>query len=163
MTCLVPHVFAGPATFAVGPDAISIRQQQHQITFHALDTPGTGALALSRITPLLEASERASRFDWDGHGARAANADSIRHAARFLASLPSSHPTPDVGVDPDGDISFEWYASPELLFSISIAPGGELHYAGRFGKSRVRGKEAVASSASSSILRSYIKRVSESF
>jgi len=160
MTCLLPYVLTGSSTLGVGPDAVAIERQQQQFTAHALDTPGTGALALSRITAVVDAAARASRPDWDGYGARPANLDSVRYAGSFLTLLPANYATPEVGVDPDGDVSLEWYASPERLFSISVSPRGELHYAGRFGKSRVRGKEALATAASSRVLGPYIERVS---
>lgn len=159
MTCLVPQIFSGPSTPGVGPDAVMIETQQRRYTTQALDTPGTGALMTSRIQAVIAAVRSASSLDWDGQGAHPVNTDSARHAARFLALLPAHYPAPDVGVDPDGEVSIEWYASAERIFSVSVAPSGELHYAGRFGKSRVRGKEAVTTAASSSLLCSYIERV----
>jgi len=55
--------------------------------------------------------------------------------------LPSSIPNPEVGIDPDGKISFNWYNGPGNIFSISISGERELTYAGIFGLSKVHGVE----------------------
>lgn len=46
----------------------------------------------------------------------------------FLASLPPEVAQPDVSVDPDGEVSFDWAAGDDL-FSISLGPSGRLTYA----------------------------------
>lgn len=82
-----------------------------------------------------------SQKDWDGYGASPANPYSSSHAKRFLESFPTSFPFPEVDVDPDGEISFEWFQSSRHVFSISFGSRGELHYAGLFGDCKVRGVE----------------------
>jgi hypothetical protein len=42
--------------------------------------------------------------------------------------LPDGLPEPEVGVDPDGSVSFDWEG-----LSISLGPDGELRYAGIVG------------------------------
>ena len=50
-------------------------------------------------------------------------------------------PAPEVAIDPDGEVSFEWYHGPRRVFSISIGSSDELTYAGIYGSSKARGVE----------------------
>lgn len=58
---------------------------------------------------------------------------SLMHAKRFIDLLPPNWPTPEIGLDPDGEVSFEWYKTPDKLLAISVSREGDLHFAGRFG------------------------------
>lgn len=40
------------------------------------------------------------------------NIDSVNRARQFIKALPIAIPFPEIAVDPDGEISFEWYHSP---------------------------------------------------
>lgn len=157
MTCLMPDIIAAPGSFGVGPDAQRIEKSQREIVRHAFTSSG-GATFYSRVSAVFDAAESASEYDWDGYGARPAHPDAVTHAVRFFASLPRELPPPEVGVDPDGDIAFEWYSN-DRVFSISVSPLGELHYAGRFGKNTIRGKESLTAHAFSSVLQPHLARV----
>lgn len=80
--------------------------------------------------------------NWDYYGAAPVNPLSYFYARRFLESLPPRLIQPDVGVDPDGEISFEWSLGPRQIFSISVSPNGDLSYAGLFGRNTVHGTES---------------------
>jgi hypothetical protein len=79
--------------------------------------------------------------DWDGYGARALQSNSFVEAYHFLRLLPTNTPLPEVSLDPDGDIVFEWYRAPRQVFSISVGINGELVYAGLFGSNKANGTE----------------------
>jgi hypothetical protein len=79
--------------------------------------------------------------NWDGYGAEAVPKALYQGARQFCESLPPSIPDPEVGADPDGEISFDWFKGERDLFSVSVGLGGRLSYAGRFGESRVHGTE----------------------
>lgn len=79
--------------------------------------------------------------DWDGYGAMAADPRSYHRAKEFLNLLPDSIPTPEFSVDPDGEISFEWFYSKSRLISISVGNDGSLTYIGFLGKVRMKGVE----------------------
>lgn len=83
----------------------------------------------------------ASKEDWDGHGAVAADTKSYLLAKTFLSQLPNNMPTPEIAIDPDGEISFEWYISDRKLVVLSIGGNGEINYVGVIGKNRQKGKE----------------------
>jgi hypothetical protein len=82
------------------------------------------------------------RQGWDGYGAEAVRGDTIDVARRFLEALPPDLASPDVGPEPDGDITFEWYKSPRRTLSVSVHAAGDLHYAALLGPNDRYGTEA---------------------
>ena len=83
----------------------------------------------------------AGEANWDGYGGRPVSPLTVARAQTFLELLPAAVPAPSLTVDPDGEISFEWYRGPRLLLSVSVGDRNELAYAGLFGASRVFGTE----------------------
>lgn len=83
------------------------------------------------------------RDDWDGDGAAAVSAASFLTAKRFLDVLPAGLQRPDVSLDPDGEMVFEWSGGPQRVFSISFGAGGKLSYAGLFGPNKTHGVEYI--------------------
>lgn len=94
----------------------------------------------------------ASYEDWDCHGAKQAHPLSYYHARRFIAALPTTLPVPEFGVDPDGELSIEWYRAPRRVFSASVGRNGRLTYAGLFGRSESHGTEYSLDEIPDSIL-----------
>jgi len=92
---------------------------------------------------LLTAKEEYTQDNWDGYGAKAINFNSYNNARDFALSLPSNIPTPDVYVDPCGDIIFEWYEGKRKTFDIKIGENYELIFAGLYGSSTVYGVEYI--------------------
>jgi hypothetical protein len=90
---------------------------------------------------LLKTFEECRQPNWDGYGAQAVREETCHVARRFLAALPLSTPAPSIGAEPDGHITAEWYESPQRTLSVSISPGGELHYAALVGAERICGME----------------------
>jgi hypothetical protein len=72
--------------------------------------------------------------------------------------LPFGIPEPEVSAEPDGEITFEWFAGPAQVFSVSVGPGNELNYAGLFGAGRTYGTEVFHDEVPEVVL-SHIKRV----
>ena len=95
------------------------------------------------VSELREAFEEASSRGWDGYGGRAADPFSYIHALSFLRALPSTVPLPEVAVDPDGEIEFEWFRGPRSLFTVSLGRTGALSYAGLFGRNKTHGVEQL--------------------
>jgi hypothetical protein len=79
--------------------------------------------------------------NWDGYGAQPIDRDSFREAERFIRALPTTVFEPEVDVDPDGEISLEWYLEPRKVFSVSIGRRNEITYAGLFGINKTYGRE----------------------
>ncbi|QXD13983.1 hypothetical protein GQ464_010985 [Rhodocaloribacter litoris] len=90
---------------------------------------------------LEEIFEDCSVENWDGYGAAAVSLDSYLEARRFLGLLPMTFPMPDVTVEPEGVIAFEWYNGPKRVFAVGIGRDGLLTYAGLFGINKTHGTE----------------------
>lgn len=112
-----------------------------------LDFPNSIAVGepkRSAVTALSEAFSRAQYDNWVGLGSAAVEPSTYEYAATFLRLLPTTAPTPEVSVDSDGEISFEWDFGPRQVFSVSIGRDGTLTYAGLFGASKSHGTEQLA-------------------
>jgi len=83
----------------------------------------------------------ASVEDWDGHGAAPADPYSYHLAKEILSQLPDRIPTPEITVDPDGELSFEWYNSKKRLIILSVGGDDALNYVGVIGRNREKGVE----------------------
>jgi hypothetical protein len=74
-------------------------------------------------------ARESSRENWDGYGASAVKTETIQQTLKLLNGLPLGISTPSVGVEPDGQLTLEWYRSPRHVLSVSVTPDGNLHYA----------------------------------
>ena len=90
---------------------------------------------------LLKTFEECRQPNWDGYGAQSVREETYDLAHQFLAALPLSTPVPSIGAEPDGQITVEWYRSPQRTLSVSISPDGELHYAALLGTEGICGTE----------------------
>ncbi len=61
----------------------------------------------------------------------------------FLMRLPLWVADPDIGVDPNGDLTFEWFAGQDHILSISLAPSGSVVYAYANGLRRENGCDDI--------------------
>lgn len=128
-----------PRSRAVGGAAAVVRQQEIGIERAA---PGFFAKLHAAVASLLAVVAESDIPDWDGYGAEPANRASVRHAALLLREVLLIEPRiPQVTIDPDGEVAFEWRRSRHRLFSVSIGARGKLTYAGLFDGSSVHGVE----------------------
>jgi hypothetical protein len=79
--------------------------------------------------------------NWDGYDAPPVSEESYHLAHQCLAALPLSTPVPSIGAEPDGQITVEWYRSPQRTLSVSISPDRYLHYAALLGLTMAYGTE----------------------
>jgi hypothetical protein len=54
-------------------------------------------------------------------------------ARRFLFALPTDVAVPELALDPDGEISFDWVADRGRNFSVSLGSSGRVSFAGKLG------------------------------
>ncbi len=121
----------------VSDEAVRLRK-----LLHRKDDSSSAAIKHNQaLASLYGAYEDAHEDGWDGEGAASANPDSFAHALKLLALLPSWVPNPDIYVDPDGEMCFEWDSGRRSVFSISIGRDGTLTYAGLFGSAKQHGVE----------------------
>jgi hypothetical protein len=107
---------------------------------------------------LAEALESSAADNWDGYGARPIDPESCLKAIQFSDLLPMDIPLPEIEVDTDGEIRFEWYRSPRQVLSVAVGGDGALAYAGLFGASKTHGTEYISDELPTTILDS-IRRV----
>lgn len=87
--------------------------------------------------------------------------DSYVVARQFLFSLPVSLPAPAIGIDPDGEVSFDWVDERGRNFSVSLGENGRLSYAGQFSlSSSIHGTEEFDDSVPEIVLASIRRLVS---
>jgi hypothetical protein len=139
-------------------DAHDRLRAQLQATFQDLvESVSLGKTLQETYGQLLQVCQECDRLDWDGYGAKPVLFESYENAKRFVRALPFSLSSPEVSAEPDGEITFEWYSNPTRIFSVSVGPNNELHYAGLFGASRAYGTEVFHDQIPEVIL-SHIKR-----
>lgn len=106
---------------------------------------------------LIDAYGEAATENWDGYGGHRVEASAILNGFQFIDALPSSIPMPDVAVDPDGEISFDWICSPRRQFSISLGGRSVMSFAGLFGSDKVAGSEHFQGTLPRSLVE-YVRR-----
>jgi hypothetical protein len=83
------------------------------------------------FSELAELSINASHHDWDNLGSAPLDADTYQIAKRFILALPSSLPAPELTVDRDGEVNFDWFGSGGQIFSASLRKDGRIAFAGQ--------------------------------
>ncbi|HLF89550.1 MAG TPA: hypothetical protein VI451_11425 [Anaerolineales bacterium] len=125
----------------VSREAYQINELFFKVVEHLFKNETFGESRLEGYKSLEEVAQEANEPNWDGYNGIAVNALSLYQASEFLNALPASIPTPEIGVDPDGEISFDWYRGKNHLFSVSVGETGKLTFAGIFGLSKIHGVE----------------------
>lgn len=92
---------------------------------------------------ILRKAKDASRPDWDGEGASPIDYYALRFAMLLAKSLPSGLGIPDVYVEPEGEIGFEWARSPREILEIVVGARGRIHYASLIGTERHYGSVPI--------------------
>jgi len=97
--------------------------------------------ASESLKELYDVWEECGFENWDGYGAKPVDIDSFNETERFIRALPTTVDKPEISVDPDGEISLEWYLEPRKVFSVSIGKRNEIKYAGLYGPNKTYGRE----------------------
>ena len=109
------------------------------------------------VEAIAEAFAVAQTDNWDGVGSAPVDLSTMGYAIQFAKALPSVFPAPEIRVDRDGDLSFEWDRGPRQVFSVSVGRDGTLTYAGLFGHAKSHGvehlREAIPLAVSTGISR----------
>ena len=113
--------------------------------FVALDLKGTIDWTDRTLEELDKVYGECSEVNWDGYGATPISRETYSEARKLLRMMPSCLPMPDLSVEPDGEIAFEWYKDKYSVFVISVGGNNIITYAGLFGKSsKTHGVEYLA-------------------
>ena len=100
-----------------------------------------GFAAKGTFQQLDEVFEECSSEGWDGERAKPISEETLQSAKTFLKSFSLGIEAPDVGAEPDGAITLEWYRSPSKVISISINPDGRAYWAALVGTRRRHGAD----------------------
>jgi hypothetical protein len=146
-------------------DSNAVSQEAHCVRTLFIETRdrlrSTRSLGSSREesrNQLIDAFSHAASDGWDGYGARRVDRDTINNGFVFIESLPSNIPMPEVSVEPDGELSFDWICSARRQFSISLGRLNVMSYAGLFGSDKVAGSERFQGTMPRTLLE-HIRRV----
>jgi hypothetical protein len=132
--------------------AYFIAEQAQKGRGHLQSSHSLGLGAKSVLEDLIKVAEECRSANWDGYGAASITNETFWQAYHFLSALPFGFPTPSVGAEPDGHLTFEWHRSSRRTLSISISPEGELHYAALLGSSKAYGTEPFSGAVPKIIL-----------
>ena len=112
-----------------------------------------GFVAKGTFQQLFEVFDECSSEGWDGDRAEPISVDVLYCTIRFLNSFPLGIEAPEVGAEPDGSITLEWYRSPNKVISISINPDGWMYYAALIGSSKRHGADYAMMGVSDDLLK----------
>lgn len=88
------------------------------------------------IAELDDAIEAAKESNWDGYGGVPTTTEAREGALKFINLLAPDIPDPEITPGSGGEVTFDWYRSTRLIFSVSIADTSRLYYAGLFGENK---------------------------
>ena len=138
------YPFGTCGTQGYSPSAHFIHKQI-QDRYNELESPEFYFSIKKKVLPELEeVYSNSQKRGWDGYDAQPVRVETYFHVISFLESLPGVLPIPTVGVESDGNITLEWYKSPQRLLSVSVSPFGELHYAALIGPKKSYGTETFS-------------------
>ena len=100
-----------------------------------------GFAAKGTFQQLYEVFEECSFEGWDGERAKPISVEVLQEARKFLYSFPLGMEAPEVGAEPDGAITLEWYRSPNRVISVSIDGSGWLYFAAIIGSRKRHGSD----------------------
>jgi len=123
-------VTKGLARSGSSDEAIQLWRHLARILFDFKRAGSARSLAFSELFAL----DPSDRTDRNGD----AESVPLVLARRFLTALPLDIPTPEVGLDPDGEISFDWFGPAGQNFSVSLREDGRLAYAGAFSAEKTK-------------------------
>ncbi len=75
---------------------------------------------------------KANRENWDNLGSQPLSHATYIKAKAFLLAFPSQLSVPELTVDRDGEVNFDWFGNFGKNFSVSLRADGKLTYAGKF-------------------------------
>lgn len=133
-------------------EALTLRKALQRTTEGDSERDHRSVIFGQRYWALAEAYQDALANNWDGYGALAAGIGAYESASLFLDLLPSSAPDPEIAIDPDGDVSFDWHYGPRANFSVSVNATGQLSYAGLYGWNSNYGTDSISDGLPRAIL-----------
>ncbi|MGD1216428.1 MAG: hypothetical protein ABR861_15715 [Terriglobales bacterium] len=126
---------------AWGESAVRLADIFEQIRMHLLASYAVRYRVERTLDELDVVRDEASVEGWDGYGAKPMNREAYLQAKRFLESLPTTAPQPEISADPDGDVALDWSFGSRKALSVSINERGRCTFACMRGYSTFRGTD----------------------
>lgn len=104
------------------------------------------------LEALNEVYQECLEDNWDGYGASAVSEKTYLESQRFLQLLPGIFPRPEITVDPDGEIAFDWDKGSREKLSVSVSSDHLLTYAGLYDINKAHGTEYFGEDLPATIL-----------
>jgi hypothetical protein len=125
MTALAQSRHVGYLVRLSSPSAGPVAQELRQVVVDAIGTLKTGVGArASMVFNDLNALAKESAID-------VKESATMLLAQQFLLAMPSSMPAPELALDSDGDVVFDWVGSGGRMLTVALRGDGTLSYAGR--------------------------------
>lgn len=143
LSCTIHNInpIVSHRSYGFSESANVVSRETDKIKEHFDRTVTFGENPSTLLEGLLKIEREYSVDNWDGYQGKAINKESFKHALTLALSLPFNMPTPDIYVDPEGDVTFEWYEDKRKVFSVSVGSKNELSYAGLYGANKTYGVE----------------------
>ena len=148
-----PDVYAPLSPHGVSDDALRLQSGWEDLLRILLGSCTLGSPHVRVHNALATLAQETAAAGWDGYGAEPVSRDALAFARRLAQMLPFGLPAPDVSVDPDGEISFDWDGGAGRHLSCSVGPTGIMRYAGIVGESEAYGTEPWRDGIPDAILR----------
>jgi hypothetical protein len=128
--------------------------EQQSNSFYILQNSYTlGFIAKGTYQQLGNVFTECSSAGWDGERAKPVSEEIALSAVNFLKSFPIGIEAPEIGCEPDGAITLEWYRSPNRIISISVDANDQIYYAAIIGASTQNGSNFSSSGVSEDLLK----------
>jgi hypothetical protein len=129
-----------PSTSTAQSDpAKTLGKMQESIRRHLLESYALSISAEKALAELEVVRNEASWADWDGYGALPMEPLAYAFARRFLNSLPTTSPFPEVSADTDGEVSLDWSFGTRRALTVSISATGRCSFAWILGQNTTHG------------------------
>jgi hypothetical protein len=93
---------------------------------------------MSLLAELRDLFRKARTVNWDGEDGAAVSPVAYEWARKFLTSVPLHIPAPELSIDPDGHVNFDWAAGQNRV-AAAIDERGLVYFISFVGGNRVRG------------------------
>lgn len=105
-------------------------------------TVSTGKTLVEAVRRLARAVERANAdYSHEPNRFEPLQPETLRIALSLLHTLVvAGMQIPEISVDPDGHVGFDWEPAEGVVITVSVSPTGTLSYAARAGKKRIKNR-----------------------
>jgi hypothetical protein len=128
-TLAISHqtIFDGAATESAGMEGRSVAQRFWSVV-------GSIKGATASASGVFDELDKLAREQ----GTTVAESALLTLAQRFLLVLPGDIPAPEIDLDNDGDILFDWHGSGLKMFTLALAENGRVSFAARLSPTKKR-------------------------